>query len=147
MSAQISLLIFWLDEDRFAIPLDIVDQVHQAVEISSMPDQPPGTLGFINVHGAVIPVVDVRTCCGLPKIELEIEHMLLIVRDGERRLAIVVDKVEDVISYNAEQIVIADSLLYANSKVKILKLQDGMPVLNELRDYLSHRAKVWLSDN
>lgn len=142
-SGSVSLLIFWLDENRYAVPLEQVDQVHPAVEVTSTTSSPGEFLGFVSVHGKVVPVIDIRVYFGLPTCQIELHHMMIVARDGEQRLAFFVDRVEDVISYNREQVVIADTMLYANSKVKILSLDNGLVELSDLRDYLGLKAKQW----
>lgn len=142
-SGSVSLLIFWLDENRYAVPLEQVEQVHPAVEVTSTTSSPGDFLGFVSVHGTVVPVIDIRVHFGLPPCQIEVSHMMIVARDGEHRLAFFVDRVEDVISYNREQVVIADTMLYANSKVKILSLDNGLVELSDLREYLGLKAKQW----
>jgi len=140
---NVSLLIFWLDENRYAVPLEQVEQVHPAVEVTSTTNCPDGFLGFVSVHGTVVPVIDIRVHFGLPESQIEVHHMMIVAQDGEQKLAFFVDRVEDVISYNREQVVIADTMLYANSKVKILSLDNGLVELSDLRDYLALKARQW----
>lgn len=146
-SGSVSLLIFWLDENRYAVPLEQVEQVHPAVEVTttttSSSASPGDFLGFVSVHGTVVPVIDIRVHFGLPPCQIEVHHMMIVARDGEQMLAFFVDRVEDVISYNREQVVIADTMLYANSKVKILSLDNGLVELSDLRDYLGLKARQW----
>lgn len=142
-SGSVSLLIFWLDENRYAVPLEQVEQVHPAVEVTSTTSSPSDFLGFVSVHGTVVPVIDIRVHFGLPPCPIEVHHMMIVARDGEQMLAFFVDRVEDVISYNREQVVIADTMLYASSKVKILSLDNGLVELSDLRDYLGLKARQW----
>ena len=52
---------------------------------------------------------------------------------------------DGVMRYQKDELVVADSMLYANSKVKLVKFEHGLIELNELRDYLSAEAKKWLA--
>lgn len=146
---SLSLLLFWLDDNRYAISLEYIDRVYPAVEITAEPSkgdgaQELGFLGFVNVHASVTPVIDIRSRFGLPSRETDVHDMLIMAKDGDERLAFFVDGIDGVVRYEAEQLVNADSMLYANSKVKLLKLDNGLVRLNELRDFLSESAKKWL---
>lgn len=142
---QVSLLIFCLDEGRYAISLAYVDKVYPAVSIAKPPDNKDDFLGFVNVHGTVVPVINLRARFGLPAKEIAIEDMLVLAHDQDAKLAFVVDSIEDVIEYSPEQLVIADSLVYASSKVKVLNLNHGLVMVSDLSDYLSESARQYLA--
>ncbi len=138
------LLIFWLDDNRYAISLSFIDRVYPAVEVVKASDSSE-FLGFVNVHGAVTPVIDIRSRFGLPPKETDVHDMLILAKDEEHKLAFLVDGVDGVMRYQKDELVVADSMLYANSKVKLVKFEHGLIELNELRDYLSAEAKKWLA--
>ncbi|MCA0312345.1 MAG: chemotaxis protein CheW [Candidatus Melainabacteria bacterium] len=140
----LALLIFWLDDNRYAVPLENIDRVHPAVEIMKSHESAE-FLGFVNVHGEVIPVINVRNRFNLPSRELTLHDMLVVAKEGEQKLAFFVDGVDGVLRYQKDELVVADSMLYASSKVKLVKFEDGLVILNELRDYLSEEAKKWLA--
>ena len=54
------ILVFALDEPRYALPLSAVERVVRAVEITPLPNAPAIIQGAINVQGAIIPVVNIR---------------------------------------------------------------------------------------
>lgn len=60
MSVMQWLVIFALDEQRYALYLSAVDRVIPALEIVRLPQAPDIVVGLINLQGRIIPVVDVR---------------------------------------------------------------------------------------
>ncbi|MDP3507046.1 MAG: chemotaxis protein CheW [Candidatus Melainabacteria bacterium] len=145
MTKSVSLLLFFLDENRYAIPLASVERVYPAVEITQCEaENDTEFLGFVNVHGELIPVVNARARFGLPNKTLAVSDMMVVARDGSHRLAMIVDRVADVLEYSAEQMIIAESLLYAKTNVSVINLADGMIVVKEMRDYLTETGRQWL---
>ena len=61
------LLVFALGDQRCALYLPVVDRVVRMVEITPLPKAPDIVLGVVNVHGEVIPVINVRKRFGLPQ--------------------------------------------------------------------------------
>jgi len=52
-------------EERFAVPVERVQEILQVQRIARMPNAPPYFLGIIDVRGRSIPVVDLRLKLGL----------------------------------------------------------------------------------
>ena len=50
------LVIFNLDDQKFALFLSAVMRIIQVVEITSLPKAPDIVLGVVNMHGRIIPV-------------------------------------------------------------------------------------------
>ncbi|MBP9093089.1 chemotaxis protein CheW [bacterium] len=145
MTKSVSLLLFFLDENRYAIPLTSVERVYPAVEITQCEaDHKTEFLGFVNVHGELIPVVNARARFSLPDKAVAVSDMMVVARDGDHKLAMIVDRVADVLEYSAEQMIIAESLLYAKTHVNVINLADGMIVVQEMRDYLTETGRQWL---
>ncbi|MFA6209694.1 MAG: chemotaxis protein CheW [Candidatus Obscuribacterales bacterium] len=145
MAKSVSLLLFFLDDNRYAIPLTSVERVYPAVEITSCEaDLATEFLGFVNVHGELIPVVNARARFGLPNKPVAVTDMMIVALDGDQKLAMMVDRVADVLEYSAEQMIIAESLLYAKTQVNVINLADGMIVIKEMRDYLTETGRQWL---
>ena len=59
-TAPDQIVVFALDEPRYALPLSAVERVVRAVEITPLPKAPEIVLGVINMQGQVVPAVDIR---------------------------------------------------------------------------------------
>ena len=69
------LVIFNLDDQKFALFLSAVMRIIRVVEITSLPKAPDIVLGIIDVQGGIIPVMGVRKCFRIPKRETQLKAM------------------------------------------------------------------------
>src|SRR6185295_11077116 len=105
------ILLFSMDEPRYALNLSAVERVVQAVEVMPLPKAPPLVLGVINVQGQVIPVVDIRQCFGMPAREVAVSDQFILARTATRRVALVADAVSGVVEPTEAQWVSAAEML------------------------------------
>src|SRR5277367_233894 len=66
------LVVFDLEEQRYALRLSAVEQVVRAVEITPLPKAPEIIRGVVNVHGRVVPVYHIRARFRLPEREIDL---------------------------------------------------------------------------
>jgi|LakMenEpi03Aug12_release.lakeMendotaPanAssembly.Ray.scaffolds.fasta_scaffold1316717_1 purine-binding chemotaxis protein CheW len=97
-----TVVVFKIDDRRMAVPVNRVQRVIWAVEITALPVQASTMLGIINVEGAIIPVVNARNLLGVVDRELDLDdHIVIVSIDGEC-VAFIVDSVEGVMHYKDE---------------------------------------------
>lgn len=132
------LLVFTLDEPRYALPLTAVERVARAVEVTPLPQAPRIVLGVINAQGRVIPVVDVRRRFGLPAREMRRDDRLIIARTLRRLVALVADEVTGIREIPAQELVSAkEDLPFAGCLRGVAKLEDGLVLISDLEAFLS----------
>jgi purine-binding chemotaxis protein CheW len=103
MSVPIKYLCFGLGQEEFGIPLLSVKEVLAIPEITPIPQTPPHFLGIINLRGNVISIMDLRSKFGIKTTSAE-ETTVVILDFGDYQLGIVVDRVDSVLSIDADQI-------------------------------------------
>lgn len=86
-----NFVIFKLDDHRYALPLFSIESILQAVEITRLPSAPENVLGAVNVHGQIVPVIDIRRRLNLPEREIDLKDRLIIVRTSERIVGMMAD--------------------------------------------------------
>lgn len=91
MDAPVQHISFSLDGQRYAVPLDDVERVLRAVEITPLPETFGAVSGVISLQGRAIPVVDLRRRFKLPERELGPHDQLLVIRSGATTVALPVD--------------------------------------------------------
>ncbi|MCL4262356.1 MAG: chemotaxis protein CheW [Anaerolineae bacterium] len=91
------VLTFQLAAQRYGLPVTAVHQIIEIVAITHLPQMPQGIQGAINVHGRVVPVIDLRLRFGLPCMPYHLHTPLILVQAGGQLLALVVDAVQDVV--------------------------------------------------
>jgi purine-binding chemotaxis protein CheW len=95
---------FRLGGQHYALPLEYVERALRMVAITPVPEAPPWVVGVINVHGRVVPVLDLRWRLRLPAREPGLDDRLLIVQVGGHTLALVVDRVTEVLEVSGHQV-------------------------------------------
>jgi len=147
MKGDVDLVIFTLDESRFALKLSAVDRVVRVVEITSLPKAPDIVLGIINVQGGIIPVVDVRKRFRFPKRETQLNDQLILARTAKRTVALLADDVTGVMTCPVKRIVEAEKVVPGMAFVEgIVKIDEGMILIHNLDIFLSLDEKNRLDD-
>ncbi len=141
------LVIFSLDDHKFALFLSAVMRVIRVVEITGLPKAPDIVLGIINVHGAIIPVIDVRRRFRFPERERQLNDRLVIARTAKRTVALLTDDVIGVVACPVERIVEAETVVAGMAFVEgIVKIDGGMILIHDLDTFLSFDEEKSLDD-
>lgn len=137
MNDSDQLVVFTLDEHRYALPLSAAERGVRMVEITPLPKAPPIVHGAINLAGRIVPVLDVRTRFALPVRQPGLGDQLLIARTATRTVALAVDAVEGVI--DAPEEVVAPPAIVPGLEylAGVVKLADGMLFIHDLDRFLS----------
>ena len=89
------LLLFRVGRELFATPLAAIEEAVELEEVRAIPEMPSSMLGVTDLRGRMIPIYSPARPLG---VELgAAPSAALIVRAGERRVALAVDDVEDVL--------------------------------------------------
>jgi chemotaxis signal transduction protein len=92
----LSVFVFRIGSERFGLAVEAVGRVEPAVEIAPLPGAPPPIAGIVNVHGAVLAVLDLRRRFGGAFGEPALDDRLVLAQTPSRQLAILADEVEGV---------------------------------------------------
>lgn len=138
MAQGYPLVVFTLDSRHYALPVDTVERVVRAVEITPLPKAPAVVLGLINLSGQIVPVFDLRRRFHLPAKEIALKDRFIIARTSRRRVAFVADFVDTAVEYPPQEVVMAESILPDLPYVQgVVKLKDGMVLIHDLDRFLS----------
>lgn len=136
----IKLVIFIVNKQQFALPLDVVERAIQIVELRELLDSPRYVCGIINMHGEVVSVINLRALFGLPRKEMELSDQLLIVSMSKLKMALWIDSVQDTIEINESSIVRSEEIKFGKKCVQgVIKLEDGMILLNDVEKFLDNK--------
>ena len=132
------LVVFTLDEYRYAVPLAAVERVVRLVEITPLPKAPRIVIGVINLQGRIVPVLDMRARFGLPKRGMRLGDQLIIARTSRRTVAMLVDESRGVMECPSDNTVAAEEIVPGMEYVTgVMKLADGMLFIHNLDEFLS----------
>ncbi len=138
MNQPLRFVEFALDEQHYALALDLVERVVRAALITSLPKAPNIVLGVINVQGEIIPVISLRRRNNLPERDLELSDLFVIARTARRKVALVVDEVGGVIACAASEVLPSEDLISGLEYVSgAIKGKAGIVLIQDLEAALS----------
>jgi len=127
------IVAFFLGGQRYALPIERVQEIQQIVAFSEVPESRQSVVGMVNLRGEVIPAVDVRRLVGLPQQTYSLETPMIICRHGGQLVALLVDEVQDVLDLPIGCVQDAPSLNALSDKmIGVARLQDGLAYLLDL---------------
>jgi purine-binding chemotaxis protein CheW len=95
---ELRFLVFRLDEDEFALPIDAVDEVARVPDqITRLPKTPKFLEGVVNLRGEVLPVIDQRRRFDMPPSPAAVGKRLIVIRTERHRAGLIVDGVSEVL--------------------------------------------------
>ena len=138
MTELVELVVFRLDDQRYALRLGAAERFVRAVEVTPLPGAPAIVLGAIDVGGSVLPVLSLRRRFGLPEREVDVTDLFLIARTASRAVALVVDEALGVIAVPAEMITGGGRIVPGLDHVRgVVALDDGLVLIHDLESCLS----------
>ena len=138
MNGSLQLIVFTLNEQRYALYLSVVERIVRIVRVTPLPKAPEIVFGVINVEGRIIPVMDTRKRFRLPERRLDLNDRLIIARTSGRVVALIVDGVTGVLPLVENDVVGVEKILPGLEYVEgVLKLEDGLVLIHDLDKFLS----------
>lgn len=103
-----NFVIFDLEGGKFGFPLGDIGEIIRVPNLARMPLAPPSLVGLANLHGVILPVVDLRQLVGLPDAPVDESARVIVIARGAP-VGYVVDRIEGLIAIPADRIKISDS--------------------------------------
>jgi purine-binding chemotaxis protein CheW len=111
----------------------VIECVVRAVEVTPFADAPPEVLGVVNLHGRIIPVLDIRPRFSLPSREIRLSDHFIIARAEDSEVAILVDAVLEVVSAGSTTDTVAmEGLAGINGVERVLVRAGEIVPVNDL---------------
>ena len=102
---ELRFLIFQLDDNDFALPIDAVEEVARVPDqITRLPKTPKFLEGVVNLRGEVLPVVDQRRRFDMQATTVNANRRLVVVRTEQHRAGLIVDSVSEVLRCSPDTI-------------------------------------------
>lgn len=145
--SPLQFVSFALDTGRYALPLAAVERLVPVVELTPLPKGPEIVMGIVSLEGRIIPVVNVRRRFGHPDREVQLSDQLIVARTSRRPVALLVDRVEDLIERAEHEIIQAPDVLPGLEYVRgVAKLADGLVLIHDLDSFLSLEEEQMLGE-
>jgi len=85
-------VLFTVDGQMYALQLAEVERVVRAVQVMPLPETPAHIAGVVNVHGRVLPVVDLRARFGGEPSPMTLDNQFVIAKAGRLSLIVIADQ-------------------------------------------------------
>lgn len=145
--ASCELLVFWLGEQRYALPLNPVQRIERAVAVTALPAAPEAVLGIVNVRGQVVPVFNLRRRFRLPERPTELTDRLVVARTRHRLVAFLAYAVQGLLDGPAGRIISPEQVLPGLEYLRgVVRLQGGMVLIHDLDEFLSVEEEQRLNE-
>jgi purine-binding chemotaxis protein CheW len=139
------LLIFTLEDQRYALRLAALDRVVRAAAVTALPKAPEIVLGVLDLQGQVIPVINLRLRFRLPQRELLCSDQFLIARANALTVALAVDSVVSVLE-ECGPIVAPDDILTGTDFLEgVTRSADGLVLIHDLARLLFPEEELLLA--
>jgi purine-binding chemotaxis protein CheW len=146
MSESAQFLTFAIDRQRFGISIDGVREIIRAVRLAHLPKAPPILEGLVDLRGAVVPILDIRSRFRLPPKPIAPTDHIIVARAKQRVVGLRVDRVIDVRSWAPNEIEDIGSIAPASDYVAgVAKLPDGLLLIHDLATFLSEAEALALA--
>jgi purine-binding chemotaxis protein CheW len=146
---QLQLVTFELGEEEFAIDILAVREINRMLQITRVPQTSSEVEGVINLRGHIIPVVDLRTRFGMPRVETGTESRIIVVDVNGRTVGFVVDKVHEVLRIDSAIVEEAPAMAASVESDYIQgvgKLEDRLLILIDLQKLFTRQDLQRLED-
>ncbi len=131
-----SLLVFVVEEQKYALPTESVSHVIRTVKVTSVPDLPHCVLGIINLHGQVLPVYSIRRKMNLADRTLTTD-VLIVTHAGDRTVALMADAVIGVFVCKDEINLLNLPDREKNGFASCITIKDGIILIPDPERFLS----------
>ncbi len=105
VAATGQFLTFRLGDEEYGLEILRVQEIKGYSKITPLPNTPREVKGVMNLRGAVVPIIDLRTRFGLREAEYTVFTVIVVVTVGTKIVGLVVDAVSDVLNVEAKEVV------------------------------------------
>ncbi|AGC48831.1 putative chemotaxis protein, CheW [Myxococcus stipitatus DSM 14675] len=139
------VLLFTLEGQRYGLPTEDVWELHRAARLTPLPRAPDVIEGLLNLHGRLLPVLDLRRRFRHPPRPLSPSDHFIVAQAGPRRIALRVDRAEGLrVLAPGEWDTSPRELPGVGYVSGVAKLEDGLVLVHDLRGFLSEAEALEL---
>jgi purine-binding chemotaxis protein CheW len=138
VNAPVPLLVFQVGMQAFALPLPAVRCVVAAVALTPLPGAPEPVLGFFDLRGLLVPVLDAfaRGRAGLQRIRAD--QQFVVADTGHRVVAVVADAVRGVQAAVPESLPdMAATPAQPGVFAAVTRMADGLVLIHDVERFLT----------
>jgi purine-binding chemotaxis protein CheW len=147
---HLQLATFEVGTDLLAVDIMRIREISRALPITPVPRSPHGMVGVVDVRGQILPLFDLRVRFDLPPRTLADEPFVrhLVIRLDGKLLAIVVDRMHDVVSVERSAIRAGHGTLVGEAAdvfVGVVMVAERLALLLNLRRIITKADRLALA--
>ena len=96
----LELISFRIADQEFCLDIMAVREIRGWTAATPLPHSPPYVRGVINLRGAVLPILDLKTRLGLGVSEPSARSVIIVVHIDKRLVGLLVDGVSEILAAN-----------------------------------------------
>lgn len=128
---SLELLLFSSENNVYALPVESVVHVIQALEITTVPESSPLLYGVFDLQGITIPVICARQLFSFPEKNLDLDDALIILNVHGHQIALLTDHVNGVFALDKEDFSEVEELFPELVMIYVVKWNERLvPVLD-----------------
>jgi len=122
VKSEEQLVIFQLNEQQYALPIQETQEIIRMSNITRVPNTKHYVEGIINLRGSIVPVINLNKRLNLPVSQYGEDTRIIVVENGGQKVGMIVDIVLEVGRFSEDEIeppsVAGDSVDYLKGVVK-----------------------------
>lgn len=148
-SQELQAVVFLLNNSYYGVPILQVQEIVKMTDITKLPDTPDFVEGIVNLRGQIVPILDLRKRFSLPKVTIDENWKILILKSDGIHFGVMVDQISQVEKVPASLIEIPPKVV---SGVKgdfisgIAKTEERLLILLDIAKILSHQEIEMLQE-
>lgn len=99
-----AFILFELAGTHYALRSRDIQQLEMLNPVTPVPNAPEFVDGVVSVRGHVIPALNLRARFGFPRKPADLSSRLLVVRNGERAIGMIVDSAREFVSISPDMV-------------------------------------------
>lgn len=103
-SSTRQFISFTIGDEEYGVDIIAIREIKGWCAATALPDTPDYMRGVIDLRGAIIPILDLRTRFGGGATQVSSRHVIIVVAVDDQEVGILVDAVADIITVNADAI-------------------------------------------
>ena len=140
--ATLPILLARIDGTQVGFSAAAVVEIVRAVAIAPLSGAPGVIEGAINLHGQIVPVVDIRQRLALPPAAVSPEQFFIALETSDRVIVVRVDDVDDVTEIAASSLEMPSSLSPVLQRLKgIAAVESGALVIYDVDAFLTQAER------
>lgn len=135
------VVVFKIDNEEFAVNIIQVERILGYTEPTKIPESPEFIKGVITYQNEILPIMDLKKKFNLSNTELKDNPKIVVVKNGDKKVGLIVDLVFEVIDVDDSMIEEAPNIVKGISNKYIsgmIKLNDRIIILIDTEKILTN---------